>query len=115
DLLLAHFINLAKSEEIIKTIFKIWYDYLEVERSQLDHLTRLLTDITVSANALQLVAKTFDDKPGEYYFEHLIEYDSLPMTMIAAKNIEKLFPVIDWEHLFIRSIEKELKDGRVCR
>ncbi len=115
DLLLSRFINEAKSTIVIKYIFKIWYDYLEVQRGQLDHLTRLFTDITVSDDALQLVARSFDDKPAEYYFEHLIDYDSLPITIIAAKNIEKLFPIVNWEYLFEKSVEKELKDGRVNR
>ena len=115
DLLLARFINLSKSTMIIKYIFKVWYDYLEVERAQLDHLTRLFTDITVTDDALQLVARTFDDKSAEYYFEHLIDYDSLPMTIIAAKNIERLFPIVNWEYLFAKSVEKELRDGRTNR
>ena len=117
DLLLARFINLTISEEVVKQIFKTWYDYLEVERGQLDHLTRLFTDITVAEDKLALVAKTFDDKPMVYYFQHLIDYDSLPMTIIAAKNLERVFTSVvgEWEYLFDRAVENELQKGYTNR
>ena len=114
DLLLTHFINLSQSTMSIKTIFNVWYDYLPMERGQLDHLTRLFTDITVTPDALQLVAKS-QDKDAEYYFAHLIEYDSSPITMIAAKNIEKLFPVVNWQYLFDITVNKELQKGYINR
>ncbi len=115
DLLLSHFINLCRSTHCIKVIFNIWYEYLEVKRGELDHLTRLFTDITVDEDQLKLVASTFEDKPIEYYFEFLIDYDSLPITIIAAKNLEQIFPDAPWAYIYVLSVDNELKKGYTNR
>lgn len=117
DTLLSIFINhcvLFNSKESVKKIFEVWYRMLDVESGQLDHLTRLFTDITVSYEAQLLVTKTFiEDKPLEYYMTHLIDYDSTPITLLAAKNLEQFFTVSNytWAYLFDISVENELKKG----
>jgi len=120
DKLLSTLINHTvtfESTESIKIIFDVIYQQLEITNGQLDHLTRLFCDITITPEALQLVAKTFDDKSIEYYVEHLINYDSDPMTMIGAKNLEPIF-VVDyhiWQYLFYQAVENELEKGYTNR
>lgn len=117
DILLSKFINAAVfygNQQSIKFIFKFWYDNLEVDHGHLDHLTRLFCDQTVAFDALVLVAKTYiNDYPLEYYMEHLIDYDSHPMTIIGAKNLESLFVVSNekWKYLYDRSVDNEIRKG----
>lgn len=117
DTLLSMFINhcvLFNSSNAIKKIFEVWYRMLDVEAGQLDHLTRLFTDVTISYAAQLLVSKTFiEEKPLEYYMTHLINYDNSPITLLAAKNLEQFFTVSNhtWAYLFEISVENEIHKG----
>lgn len=117
DQLLSKFINHCveyANQKSIKTIFDVWYKMLSVDVGQLDHLTRLFTDITVSDEALLLVSITYtDENPIEYYMTKLIDYDSSPRTIIAAKRLDRLFETTyhTWSYLLEVSNETEIRKG----
>ncbi|HSW76711.1 MAG TPA: hypothetical protein VLG50_06685 [Candidatus Saccharimonadales bacterium] len=121
DKLLSYIVNLTplyNSQHSIKCIFDTCYKLLPLNNGNLDHLTRLFCDITVTKEALLLVAQTYSSThPLEYYIEHLIDYDGQPMTMIGAKNLDDIFNVTNdiWQYLFKKSVENEIRKGYTNR
>lgn len=117
DELLSTFINHAveyNNIESIKVIFDIWYQMLSIDNGQLDHLTRLFIDQSVTDKAKLLVAKTYiDEKPIEYYISKLIDYDSLPSTLVATIILDNIFDTTyhTWFYLFDIAVENEIQKG----
>jgi hypothetical protein len=117
DHLLSQFINHSveyNNTESIKVIFEVWYQMLSIDNGQLDHLTRLFMDSSVNDQAKLLVAKTYmDEKPIDYYISYLIDYDSLPETVIAAKILDDIFDTTyhTWFYLFDIAVENEIHKG----
>jgi hypothetical protein len=112
DNLLSLFINQCEEyncKNAIKIIFNVIYDLLPIESGQLDHLTRIFTDVIISNDALKMVALTYKDtKPIEYYFIHLIHWDANPITLIAAKNLDLIFNTTynNWKYLYDISLNR---------
>lgn len=86
----------------LKTILNVLYKIIPIETGQLDHLTRLMS-LEFKLDVLKLIVNTFPEKTITYYFNHLINYDSSPLVMIAAKNLEQIFGTVDvdiWRYLY---------------
>ena len=113
DNLIATFLNQSveyNSEKAVKTIISTWYEMVEVETGQLDHLTRLFINNKMTDEALTMVARVYrDEKPIEYYFDYLSNWDSSPNTMIAAKNLDNIFTPDDsvWRYLYNLTVDME--------
>lgn len=104
DHLLAQFINKCVeygAKNSLKEIFKILYDLMPIEYGELDHLTRVFTYSTLNDEAFYFII-TVMNKPIEYYFNHLINWD-IENTTIAAKNIALTFKYIPnntWRYIY---------------
>ena len=94
--------------ENIKLIFKRWYQ-LPVESSQLDHLTRFMC-LEQDSKLRLLVARTMDKTFNEYIMD-LINYDSLPFTLIGAENLADIFGDADWSFLLDYTVVNEMDKG----
>lgn len=105
DRLLSIFINKCveyASKESLKTIFKVFYDLIPIEYGQLDHLTRIFTYGTLNNEAFYFVITTMN-KPIDYYFQHLIDWDLDSIIMVAAKNIAFTYKYVHnstWRFLY---------------
>jgi hypothetical protein len=94
--------NEYKSIISLQTILTVLYQIIPVETGQLDHLTRLFT-LELQREVFKLIIDAYPDKTMTYYFNYLIQYDSSPIVMIAAKNLEQAYGLIDgdiWRYLY---------------
>lgn len=103
DHILATLINKCSeygSKNSLREIFKVLYDLLPIEFGELDHLTRVFT-YNLNEEVYYFLVITID-KPIEYYFNHLINWN-FESSIIAAKNIAFTYKHVDnntWRYLY---------------
>lgn len=110
DKLLTIFIaqcNEFNSKNSLQIIFDTLYQIIPIESGQLDHITRVFTLSNLTTDQLKMIVDVYPNKSLIYYFNHLINYDSSPLVVIAAKNLELIFKDVDgdiWRYLYNLSI-----------
>lgn len=115
--LLTHLVNITVpfgSVNALKSIIHFLYTNGFGDTGQLDFLTDLFCQDAIASETLFFIAKSLsDDYQVEYYFDHLINYDSAPKTLIAAKNLENIFqPSEDtWIYLYDKAVSREISIG----
>lgn len=105
DQFIAFFLNNTieyNSVDAIKILFNTLYDLIPIEAGQLDHITRVFGDPSIENEALIMIIQLYN-QPITYYISILIQWNSDPLTVVAAKKLAFLYRDTDssiWRYLF---------------